>query len=144
MLLPVPFMAAEQICRFSEDDRADTPVSLYAATKKADELMSHTYAHLYDIPLTGLRFFTVYGPFGRPDMAYYSLSPGTYCQVTKSRFSITEKCCAISPILMILFQVCWQLPKRVIRSRKVCLTWSIILAITVPEKARGLHCHFRR
>lgn len=54
---------------FSEDDRVDHPVSLYAATKKADELMSETYAHLYRIPLTGLRFFTVYGPWGRPDMA---------------------------------------------------------------------------
>ncbi len=59
---------------FLETDRADKPVSLYAATKKADELMSHTYAHLYDIPLTGLRFFTVYGPFGRPDMAYWSFT----------------------------------------------------------------------
>lgn len=56
---------------FSEIDKVDTPVSLYAATKKADELMSHTYAHLYSIPLTGLRFFTVYGPWGRPDMAYW-------------------------------------------------------------------------
>ncbi|NNM75624.1 NAD-dependent epimerase/dehydratase family protein [Sphingomonas sp. ID1715] len=54
---------------FSEEDRVDHPVSLYAATKKADELMSETYAHLYRIPLTGLRFFTVYGPWGRPDMA---------------------------------------------------------------------------
>lgn len=54
---------------FSEADRVDHPVSLYAATKKADELMSETYAHLYRIPLTGLRFFTVYGPWGRPDMA---------------------------------------------------------------------------
>lgn len=54
---------------FSESDRVDQPVSLYAATKKADELMSETYAHLYRIPLTGLRFFTVYGPWGRPDMA---------------------------------------------------------------------------
>lgn len=54
---------------FSVDDRTDTPVSLYAATKRADELMSHSYSHLYDIPLTGLRFFTVYGPWGRPDMA---------------------------------------------------------------------------
>ncbi|MEO0327082.1 MAG: NAD-dependent epimerase/dehydratase family protein [Pseudomonadota bacterium] len=57
-----------------ESDRADTPISLYAATKKADELMSHTYAHLYNIPLTGLRFFTVYGPWGRPDMAYFSFT----------------------------------------------------------------------
>lgn len=56
---------------FSEEDRVDHPVSLYAATKKADELMSHTYAHLYRIPQTGLRFFTVYGPWGRPDMAMW-------------------------------------------------------------------------
>jgi UDP-glucuronate 4-epimerase len=54
---------------FSETDRVDTPQSLYAATKKADELMSHCYAHLYRLPVTGLRFFTVYGPWGRPDMA---------------------------------------------------------------------------
>lgn len=54
---------------FAVADRTDHPVSLYAATKKADELMSETYAHLYRIPLTGLRFFTVYGPWGRPDMA---------------------------------------------------------------------------
>jgi UDP-glucuronate 4-epimerase len=54
---------------FSVEDRVDHPVSLYAATKKADELISETYAHLYRIPLTGLRFFTVYGPWGRPDMA---------------------------------------------------------------------------
>ena len=54
---------------FSIDDRVDHPVSLYAATKKADELMSETYAHLYRVPLTGLRFFTVFGPWGRPDMA---------------------------------------------------------------------------
>ncbi len=59
---------------FLESDRADTPVSLYAATKKSNELMSHTYAHLFGIPLTGLRFFTVYGPFGRPDMAYFSFT----------------------------------------------------------------------
>jgi UDP-glucuronate 4-epimerase len=56
---------------FSESDPVDHPVSLYAATKKADELMSHTYAHLYRIPQTGLRFFTVYGPWGRPDMAMW-------------------------------------------------------------------------
>jgi UDP-glucuronate 4-epimerase len=56
---------------FSETDPVDKPVSLYAATKKADELMSHTYSHLYAVPQTGLRFFTVYGPWGRPDMAYW-------------------------------------------------------------------------
>lgn len=54
---------------FSEDDRVDYPVSLYAATKKSNELMAHTYSHLYRLPTTGLRFFTVYGPWGRPDMA---------------------------------------------------------------------------
>lgn len=54
---------------FSEDDRVDHPVSLYAATKKSNELMASTYSHLYDLPTTGLRFFTVYGPWGRPDMA---------------------------------------------------------------------------
>lgn len=54
---------------FSEEDRVDHPVSLYAATKKSNELMAYTYSHLYDLPTTGLRFFTVYGPWGRPDMA---------------------------------------------------------------------------
>jgi UDP-glucuronate 4-epimerase len=56
---------------FAEADRVDTPLSLYAATKRADELMSHAYGHLFGLPQTGLRFFTVYGPWGRPDMAYY-------------------------------------------------------------------------
>ena len=56
---------------FSVDDNVDHPVSLYAATKKANELMAHSYAHLYGIATTGLRFFTVYGPWGRPDMAYF-------------------------------------------------------------------------
>lgn len=59
---------------FSVEDRVDLPVSLYAATKRADELLSQAYAHLYRIPQTGLRFFTVYGPWGRPDMAYYSFA----------------------------------------------------------------------
>ncbi len=59
---------------FSEHDNVDHPVSLYAATKKANELMAHTYAHLYRFPCTGLRFFTVYGPWGRPDMAYFSFT----------------------------------------------------------------------
>ena len=56
---------------FAETDTVDHPVSLYAATKKANELMAHTYSHLYGFPTTGLRFFTVYGPWGRPDMAYH-------------------------------------------------------------------------
>lgn len=59
---------------FSEDDPVDAPVSLYAATKKANELMAHSYSHLYGLPCTGLRFFTVYGPWGRPDMAYWLFS----------------------------------------------------------------------
>lgn len=59
---------------FCEHHNVDHPVSLYAATKKANELMAHSYAHLYGLPCTGLRFFTVYGPWGRPDMAYYSFT----------------------------------------------------------------------
>jgi UDP-glucuronate 4-epimerase len=61
---------------FSEHDNVDHPVSLYAATKKANELMAHTYAHLFAIPCTGLRFFTVYGPWGRPDMALFKFTKG--------------------------------------------------------------------
>jgi len=56
---------------FSVDDRTDSPISLYAATKKANELMAHSYSHLYRLPVTGLRFFTIYGPWGRPDMAIF-------------------------------------------------------------------------
>ena len=59
---------------YSTGDRVDHPVSLYAATKKSNELMAHTYSHLYRLPTTGLRFFTVYGPWGRPDMAYFSFT----------------------------------------------------------------------
>ena len=61
---------------FAEDDSIDHPVSLYAATKKANELMAHSYAHLYRLPCTGLRFFTVYGPWGRPDMALFKFTRG--------------------------------------------------------------------
>ncbi|MBX3415949.1 MAG: NAD-dependent epimerase/dehydratase family protein, partial [Pirellulales bacterium] len=60
---------ASHVLPFSEDQRVDRPVSLYAATKCANELMAHSYAHLFDLPVTGLRFFTVYGPWGRPDQA---------------------------------------------------------------------------
>ncbi|QKS72600.1 GDP-mannose 4,6-dehydratase [Paenalkalicoccus suaedae] len=59
---------------FEETDVVDSPVSLYASTKKSNELMAHTYSHLYDVPATGLRFFTVYGPMGRPDMAYFGFT----------------------------------------------------------------------
>jgi len=61
---------------FSEQDNVDHPISLYAASKKANELMAHTYAHLYGLPVTGLRFFTVYGPWGRPDMALFKFTQG--------------------------------------------------------------------
>lgn len=63
-----------KIVPFSTEHNTDHPVSLYAATKKANELMAHTYAHLYGIPSTGVRLFTVYGPWGRPDMAYFSFT----------------------------------------------------------------------
>lgn len=63
---------------FSTDDNVDSPVSLYAATKKSNELMAHAYTHLYNLPTTGLRFFTVYGPFGRPDMAYFKFTNKIY------------------------------------------------------------------
>ena len=59
---------------FAETDAVDHPVSLYAATKKANELMAHSYSHLYGLPTSGLRFFTVYGPWGRPDMAYFKFA----------------------------------------------------------------------
>ena len=59
---------------YSTDDKVDNPVSLYAATKKSDELLAHAYSKLYNIPSTGLRFFTVYGPAGRPDMAYFGFT----------------------------------------------------------------------
>ena len=64
----------QQKTPFSTDDDVNKPISLYAATKKSNELMAYTYSHLYKIPSTGLRFFTVYGPYGRPDMAYFSFT----------------------------------------------------------------------
>ena len=64
----------QQKTPFSVSDNVDHPISLYAATKKSNELMAYTYSHLYSIPTTGLRFFTVYGPWGRPDMAYFSFT----------------------------------------------------------------------
>lgn len=63
---------------FSAHDNVDHPISLYAATKKSNELMAHTYSYLYDIPCTGLRFFTVYGPYGRPDMAYFKFTKAIF------------------------------------------------------------------
>ncbi|MCE5188146.1 MAG: SDR family NAD(P)-dependent oxidoreductase [Eubacteriales bacterium] len=63
---------------FSVQDRVDKPISLYAATKKSNELFAYTYSHLFDLPATGLRFFTVYGPFGRPDMAYFKFTKAIF------------------------------------------------------------------
>jgi len=63
-----------KVSPFSTRHNVDHPVSLYAATKKSNELLAHTYSHLFGIPTTGLRFFTVYGPWGRPDMAYFSFT----------------------------------------------------------------------
>lgn len=65
---------ANQKQPFSVHDRTDEPISLYAATKKSNEVLAHSYSHLYNLPVTGLRFFTVYGPYGRPDMAYYQFT----------------------------------------------------------------------
>lgn len=64
----------QQKTPFSVEDKTDSPISLYAATKKSNELMAYAYSHLYGIPATGLRFFTVYGPYGRPDMAYFKFA----------------------------------------------------------------------
>ncbi len=63
---------------FSTSDNTDFPISLYAATKKSNELLAHSYSHLFQLPCTGLRFFTVYGPYGRPDMAYFSFTKAIY------------------------------------------------------------------
>jgi UDP-glucuronate 4-epimerase len=82
---------------FRVEDRVDHPLSLYAATKKADELMSETYAHLYRLPQTGLRFFTVYGPWGRPDMAMWLFTKAIFA-ASRSRSSARAICAAISPI----------------------------------------------
>ena len=75
---------------FAEDDNIDHPVSLYAATKKANELMAHSYAHLYRLPCTGLRFFTVYGPWGRPDMALFKFTRGILAGVAIPVFNRGE------------------------------------------------------
>ena len=76
---------------YSTSDRVDHPVSLYAATKKSNELMAHTYSHLYGLPTTGLRFFTVYGPWGRPDMAYFSFTHDILAGKTINVFNKTTK-----------------------------------------------------
>ncbi|GHH96903.1 NAD-dependent epimerase [Neobacillus kokaensis] len=69
---------ANQRLPYSTQDSVDHPINIYAATKKANELMAHSYSHLYQLPTTGLRFFTVYGPWGRPDMAYYTFTKNIF------------------------------------------------------------------
>lgn len=85
---------------FSTDDRVDNPVSLYAATKKSNELMAHCYSKLYNIPSTGLRFFTVYGPAGRPDMAYFGFT-NKLLKGEKIQILTTATVDVTSPILTI-------------------------------------------
>ena len=80
---------------FSTDDRVDNPVSLYAATKKSNELFAHCYSKLYDIPTTGLRFFTVYGPAGRPDMAYFGFTNKTVKILTSLTYVATRPKCFV-------------------------------------------------
>lgn len=86
---------------YSTDDKVDNPVSLYAATKKSDELMAHAYSKLYNIPSTGLRFFTVYGPAGRPDMAYFGFT-NKLIKGRRFRYLIMVIARGILHILMIL------------------------------------------
>ena len=88
---------------FSEKDSIAHPVSLYAATKKSNELMAHTYSHLYGIPSTGLRFFTVYGPWGRPDMSPF-LFADAMLRGRPIKVLIMVICYVILPILMILLR----------------------------------------
>lgn len=95
--------------QFSTQDNVDKPISLYAATKKSNELMAHSYSHLYNIPTTGMRFFTVYGPYGRPDMAYYSFTESIYKENPIAVFNngemyrdftyIDDTICAIIPLI---------------------------------------------
>jgi len=86
---------------FEETDFVDNPVSLYAATKKSNELMAHTYNHLYDIPATGLRFFTVYGPMGRPDMAYFKCTD-IFLAMKSSIFTIMATLTMIYTVILLM------------------------------------------
>jgi UDP-glucuronate 4-epimerase len=87
---------------FSVQDNVDHPLSLYAARKKANELMAHTYSHLYDLPTTGLRFLTVYGPWGRVQTWRFSNSSRPSLQTNPFQFSITANTAATSPTSMTL------------------------------------------
>jgi UDP-glucuronate 4-epimerase len=89
---------------FSVSDNVDHPVSLYAASKKSNELLAHTYSHLFDLPTSGLRFFTVYGPWGRPDMAAFLFTKAILEGEYHQSISIMEKCEETLHTLMILWK----------------------------------------
>ena len=96
---------------YSPHDAADHPVSLYAATKKSNELMAHVYSHLYDLPCTGLRFFTVYGPFGRPDMSPYIFTNALLRDETIALFNSGQMRRDFTYIEDIVTGICKVLPK---------------------------------
>ena len=79
MPLVVQFMVQIILSHFSEDQKTDTPLSFYAATKISNEMMANSYSHIYSMPITGLRYFTVYGPWGRPDMAPMIFASNIFC-----------------------------------------------------------------
>jgi len=117
---------------FAVDDPVDHPVSLYAATKRAGELIVQCYAHLYRLPATGLRFFTVYGPWGRPDMSAYIFTR-SISKASRSGFSIRATCGATSPTSTTSWPACWRRstthPKAIRGRRTGSTTW----ATTVPR-----------
>ena len=98
---------ANRALPFREADRVDTPLSVYAATKRADELLSHAYAHLHGLPQTGLRFFTVYGPWGRPDMAYYSFAKAIVAGEPITLYRGRRRCGGTSPTSTISWPAWW-------------------------------------
>ena len=99
---------------YKEDSRVDHPVSLYAATKKSNELMAHTYSHLYSLPATGLRFFTVYGPWGRPDMSYFLFTKAIFEKKTIDIYNFGDMdrdFTYIDDIIESLFRLINKIPK---------------------------------
>jgi len=103
---------------FSEHDNVDHPISLYAATKKSNELMAHSYSHLFALPVTGLRFFTVYGPWGRPDMSYF-LFTKAILEGRPIEVFITAKCKEISPMSTTSWRAwsaCWTVRRALSRA----------------------------
>ncbi len=112
---------------FSEDDSVDHPISLYAATKKANELMAHSYSHLYDLPTTGLRFFTVYGPWGRPDMALFLFTKSIIENKPIKIFNhgnMIRDFTYIDDIIESIFRVIKKIPRPSIKSNNECLSSS--------------------